>query len=904
MRSPLWPLLRSFSWQEFRQHPWRNATAVMAVALGVALALAIHLINASALDEFAQAARSVGGQPDLELRPLAVDTATVPEALWARLAQHPDVAIASPVLEINTYALLSDTNPTQHAQPAQAGNKLALKVLGVDTLGVALLAPQWLPRPAQGEDRMASFAPATVFLNAAAQSQLGSTTVDLQQGLQVQRVQVAGTVAASGKALAVMDIGAAQDLFGKPGVLSRIDLRLRAGADRDQFIKNIMAQTDWPAGTRFAKPAEATDRLGALSRAYRVNLTVLALVALFTGGFLVFSVLALSVSRRGPQWALLGVLGLTSIQRQQLVLLEAGVLGLVGSSVGVALGTALAAAALYFLGGDLGGGYFAGGAPALHWSPAAAFVFGALGVAAALLGAWQPARWAQGISAAQALKGLGGLGPQDRHAWHGAALLAAGGLLALLPPVWDIPLAAYASVAALLMGGIAALPWLVGQVLQRLAPRVQRSALPMLAIERARRMRASASVAVSGVVAALSLAVALTVMVASFRGSVTHWLDQVVPADLYVRTANSGAAQDTAYFDPAFVQAAARLPGVARVGTQRSQSLLLQPTLPPVTLVSRSITDLPLVGNARPVPAGQIGVFVSEAMVDLHGARPGSSFPALSEAFRPVAQVKPAQAATFFIAGVWRDYARQFGAVAMSTTDFEQLTGDRRVNDIALWLKEGTSPEEVEQALRATADRLGDRVAGCSAQVKEEPAQRAGDTEQSTQPPCLSDLTTFNANAGKLLEFASASSIRAISLRIFDRSFAVTYWLQAVAIGIGLFGVAASFSAQVLARRKEFGLLVHLGLTRGQVLRVVALEGAAWTTLGAAAGLALGMAVAVVLVKVVNPQSFHWTMDLSLPTGRLLALGAAVVLAGTLTAWLSARAAAGRDAVLAVKEDW
>ena len=187
--------------------------------------------------------------------------------------------------------------------------------------------------------------------------------------------------------------------------------------------------------------------------------------------------------------------------------------------------------------------------------------------------------------------------------------------------------------------------------------------------------------------------------------------------------------------------------------------------------------------------------------------------------------------------------------------------------------------------------------------VKEEPARRAGDTKQSALPPSLLGQTT-NTNAGRLLEFASASSIRAISLRIFDRSFAVTYWLQAVAIGIGLFGVAASFSAQVLARRKEFGLLVHLGLTRGQVLRVVALEGAAWTTLGAVAGLALGMAVAVVLVKVVNPQSFHWTMDLSLPTGHLLALGTAVVLAGTLTAWLAARAGAGHDAVLAVKEDW
>ncbi|MEO7547558.1 MAG: ABC transporter permease, partial [Ramlibacter sp.] len=126
----------------------------------------------------------------------------------------------------------------------------------------------------------------------------------------------------------------------------------------------------------------------------------------------------------------------------------------------------------------------------------------------------------------------------------------------------------------------------------------------------------------------------------------------------------------------------------------------------------------------------------------------------------------------------------------------------------------------------------------------------------------------------------------------------------AVAIGIGLFGVAASFSAQVLARRKEFGLLAHLGLTRRQILTVVAGEGAAWTVIGSLAGLALGLAVAVVLVKVVNPQSFHWTMDLLTPWLRLGLLCLAVIVAGTVTAWLAGRAAAGRDAVLAVKEDW
>jgi putative ABC transport system permease protein len=108
----------------------------------------------------------------------------------------------------------------------------------------------------------------------------------------------------------------------------------------------------------------------------------------------------------------------------------------------------------------------------------------------------------------------------------------------------------------------------------------------------------------------------------------------------------------------------------------------------------------------------------------------------------------------------------------------------------------------------------------------------------------------------------------------------------------------------VLARRKEFGLLAHLGFTRAQVLAVVAGEGAAWTAIGAAAGLGLGLAVAVVLVHVVNPQSFHWTMDLLVPWARLAALCVAVVAAGTVTAWLAGRAAASRDAVLAVKEDW
>jgi putative ABC transport system permease protein len=848
-------LLSTFSWQELKHHPWRNAAAVVAVMLGVALAFSVHLINASALSEFSQAVRSVNGQPDLELR---ATQGTFDEAVFERVVQHPDVSVASPVLELSTSAQNNN------------GERLTLRVLGVDALRVAPVAPELMPLPAKDADRFALFSPGVIFLNAAARERLGGDTVQLQSGVRLLPVQVVGRVAAGGGPLAVMDIGAAQDLFERGGELSRIDLQLRAGVDRNAFISSLQSAPDWPAQLRLSEPGDGAQRVNQLSRAYRVNLTVLALVALFTGAFLVFSVLSLSVAKRAQQLALLGVLGLTGAERLRLVLYESLVLGVVGSVAGIALGTGLAALALRVLGGDLGGGYFSGIAPTLHWSSTAALVYGGLGVAAALVGGWWPAKSAQKLPPAQSLKGLGAALSGQRSHWLSLALLVASGVLALLPPVAGIALGAYLSVGLLLVGGITALPGLIGLLYGRLSPWVAHRALPLLAVERARRVRESAGVAVSGVVASLSLAVALTVMVASFRQSVTSWLDVVLPADLYVSSATSGAASNSAYFSPDVVLRVAAVPGVQRVGSLRVTQLLLNPAQPAVALIARDLQDparaLPLVGDALAVPKGAIGIYVSEPMLDLYQAKLGDTFEPLSSAFSATQPSSNAPAKPFFVAGVWRDYARQFGAIAIDQTDFVQLTGDQRINDLALWLTPDASEAAVQQAIRDVAEQA--------------------------------------SGAGRLVEFASASQIRTTSLRIFDRSFAVTYWLQAVAIAIGLFGVAANFSAQVLARRKEFGLLAHLGLTRRQILTVVAGEGAAWTVMGSIAGLALGLAVSVVLVHVVNPQSFHWTMDLQVPWLRLLALCAAVVLAGTFTAWLAGRAAASADAVLAVKEDW
>ena len=832
-------LLFTLLWREWAHHPWRHGVALLAVALGVALAFSVHLINNSALNEFSAAVRAANGEPDLTLR---AAQGGFDDRLLDRATADPGVQIASPVLEIDTYARAAD------------GSRVAVRVLGIDLFSAAPLSPALLPRAADGEDRLAGLDPDAVFANPAARERLGlqdGTGLDLQSGPAWRRLRVAGSVPAGGLPTLVMDVAGAQGHFDALGRLSRIDLRLVPGTERDALLQRLAL----PPGVSAVAPGEAEQRVSQLSRAYRVNLTVLALVALFVGSFLVFSVVSLSVAQRTPGLALLGVLGMSARQRQRLVLAECALLGAAGSAIGIALGTAMAAAALRLLAGDLGGGYFPGIQPALQWGPAGAAVFFMLGTVAALVGGWWPARQAQAIAPAQALKGLGTLDTRPPPAWPGLLLVAAGAAAAFVPPVAGLPLAAYIAVAALLFGGVALVPAAVHALLS-LPVWAPRGALPMLAIERARFQRRTATAAVAGVVASLALSVALTVMVASFRVGVTDWLGSVLPADLYARAAGSSSAAEQAWLTPEFAQQAGAIAGVQRVEGSRNRLLQFAPDRPAVLLAARPLlpdgSSLPLLGAALPALPGTPGVFVSEAMVSLYGARPGTLLD-LPLGDQPVrVQVR----------GVFRDYARQFGSVTMDEADYQRLTGDTRINDLALWLAPGADMAAVMSALRAL----------------------------------LPDPS--------LLEFAATTELRTLSLRIFDRSFAVTYYLQAVAIAIGLVGIAASLSAQVLARRKEFGLLAHLGLTRRDVVFVVAGEGAAWVAAGTLVGLGLGLAISLVLVFVVNPQSFHWTMDLVLPAGRLALLCAAVLVAGVATAAFSARSAAGRSAVLSVKEDW
>jgi putative ABC transport system permease protein len=327
------------------------------------------------------------------------------------------------------------------------------------------------------------------------------------------RGAVAGSVGAGGGPLAVMDIAAAQDLFGKrrPALAHR-----RAPQARRRDTRLARSRCSCRPACTAAAPGDAAERVDNLSRAYRVNLTVLALVALVHRRLPGVLGAGAQRGRRAQQFALLGVLGLTARERLQLVLAESALLGVVGSALGIALGTALAALALRCWAATWAAATFRRARPAAVEHGCGAGVRRAGRAGRGRAAGW-PARgraacrwrrrsraWARRCRAAPPLARLAGM-------------LAAAGLLALLPPIAGVPLAAYVSVGLLLVGGITVLPAGCRRCSTTGSPAGGDRLLPLLAVERARRVRESAAVAVSGVVAALSLAVALTVMVASFR---------------------------------------------------------------------------------------------------------------------------------------------------------------------------------------------------------------------------------------------------------------------------------------------------------------------------------------------------------------------------------------------------
>lgn len=851
--------------------------SLLAIVLGVSLGMAVQAVHEAALNEFGRGMRSLAGAADLQV---VGPRGGFDEALYERLATRPEVAAASPLLILDVRIVSNGPGNAAATTPD------TVRLIGVDAFTLAEVTPRLLPRPAAGTDRLAMLAERNIFPGAATQRALGVAPGDvlrLQAGTTAREFVVAGDLLIPGgdsliedvdssstggdaaatddPPLAVLDIAAAQRAFDKFGVLTRIDLRLAAGVSADSARAALAPLL--PPGVLLETPEETVDQAANLSRAYRVNLTMLAAIALLTGGFLVFSAQALSVVRRRSEFAFLRALGLSRRSLFAWLLAEGAAVGLVGGVLGVGLGHALAWAALKLLGGDLGAGYFAGLTPSLQFEPAVATIYLALGIAAGVAGAWLPAREAATVAPAQALKAgdepapVGGTG----HPLAGLALLLASVAAGAIPPLGGLPVGGYLAIACLLAGSVLLLPWLAGRLARSLPARGPVPA--RLAAARLAAAPGHAVVAAAGVLVSVALAGAMAIMVASFRDSVDEWLGQLLPADIYLR---AGRAAAQTGLDLALQRRIATVPGVARAGFTRHESLRLSPGAAPVALIGRPVaadgSNLPLVGRtpAASAPGGvdpaaspeaAASIWISEAMLDLYGWQPG----------RIVELPLAGRAVPVFVAGVWRDYARQGGAIMLNLADYRRLTGDWLVNDAAIDLAPGASVDAVVESLAALA------------------------------PPGM-------------LEIARPGEIRALSLAIFDRTFAVTYLLEAVAVAIGLAGVAASFAALAAARRREFGMLRHLGLTRRQIGWMLAQEGALAAGVGVLVGLVAGGAIGLVLIEVVNRQSFHWSMDLSVPWGSLAVFAVGLVALAALAAVAAGRQAMRQDAVLAVREDW
>lgn len=836
----------------FRAQPGRWLIAGLTVALGIGLAVAIHTVNRSALSEFGRALDTVNGQASAQLVATSGDFSdTLLDEVVSRQKEL-GIRAVSPVLERAT-------------QP--------VRVLGLDIFQAARVTSALLPAVSE-EQRMQVFDQDAVFLSATALKELGVVVGDrlnLSLGGKEQTFKVVGLVpGVVGQSLAVMDLGVAQWRLKGLGQLSRLDIQLVDGARAKDLA---VALQNLNLGLTVVTAADRDHRMSNLSRAYRVNLSVLALVALFTGAFLVFTTISFSVLRQQSELALLSVLGAGRTWLFGLVLTQALLVAAVGGFLGIGLGLGCASVLLRVMGGDLGAGYFSTIVPPLDVDVSLLLGFWLLSLVVGGVAGYFPARAATTGSPVSQLRA----GATERmlkpvlNARLAVVLALTSLVLTLIPPIDGLPIAAYLSIAFLLFAGIAVMPSLVRHFFSWLArvmtSKGTRAISPSLtlAVWRLAQAPASAAGLIAGVVAALALTVAMVVMVASFRDSVTQWLDKVLPADLYASLTRADL-NDPSEQDPASFQAIAAVPGIARVEFTLQQKILFRPEQPEVMLIARPVPAaraaqvLPVTGELSVQPKGVKAplpeVFVSEAMLDLYGWKPG-------EIHTLPVKASFGKYPSVWVAGVFRDYGRQHGSVVVDISVYQALTQDRRRTDIALWLTPDASPAEVLERLRTK-------------------------------------FPTFQA-----LEFRSSSDLRALSLTIFDRSFAMTYALEVAALLVALFTVAAGFAGQALLRQKEFALVQQLGQSSSQLTQWISVESGLLLALAACWGTVLGLLMSQVLIHRVNPQSFHWTMETSLPAVAIVVLILVTVLLGVLAAvWAAKRNLNAKRLALSLREDW
>lgn len=843
-------LFRALVLGQLRGNALRSLVTLVAVALGVAIGLAIDLANATAVASFASSVNVISNHVNLQV--LGVGRGFDERAI-VRVAALPGVQLAEPVIED---AL------TVGARPGDPFSGEIVRVLGVDLL-----------RPIPGDVRGGADTPGRVgdanvdpyvlvnehgaFLSAALAARLHRRAGDTVHALAGDRevtLRIAGLIPRDtpgvDSSVAFVDVATAQEIFQKTGLLDRIDLAVDPA--RLDAVRRAVAAVI-PPGARAVRPKTRTDEIARMLQSFRLNLAALAYVALLVGMYLIYNTVAISVVQRRAEIGTVRALGATRRAIFAVFAGEGALVGVVGSLGGLALGALLATVSVAAVSRTVDTLYVGTHADRVAADPVLFLKAFVLGVVASILAAAGPAYDAASTAPAIAMRAQGFERPRPRLARRAALAALAALLLAAActraPAFEGIPVFGYLAGLLIIFGGSLLTPLAVESLSRAGAASAARRPTLGLAAANLGGSPLRIAVAVASLMIAIAMMVSVAVLVASFRTTVVAWANETLRADLFVRPLGLVDASSDAHFSADVPRRIAAVPGVADVETFRAVTLPFRGRL-----TNLGATDLGHLGPYQPVrvlggaDVAQLArtlpnadaVLISEPFATKFGVRAGET----------IALPTPSGTVRFRVAAVYNDYSSDAGIVLVDVRTYRRLFHDDAVNSIGIFAKAGVDLTRLRSAVVRAAQ------------------------------PARVDVETNR-------------ELRDLVIQIFDRTFAITYALDVIAITIAVLGVVSTLFALVLERRREFGLLRYLGVTTRGVRATVLTEAAGIGLLGGVLGVAIGMLLALLLIYVINRQAFGWLIELHVPWSFLaetvLLVIAAAVVAGIYPAGVAAR---------------
>jgi putative ABC transport system permease protein len=842
--------------------PVRTALTVLAVALGVAVVLAMELAGNAATGSFHSSLETLSGEQNFEV----TAAGGVSEDLAGKLAALPDDWRVTPRME--GFAVIADSKKT-------------LPLIGLDLIAES----NWLTLNKSGEST--ADAPGNMFaLNAQASLEdlttrdsiwvgqsLGKHPGDRLQLLindrsGVYNIRGIFPDANGNESAIVMDIATAQFALQRAGRLDRIYLRTpRADASASLSLEEWQrrAQQVLPEGVQVRPAGASTNENRRMLAAFRWNLRLLSYIALVVGAFLIYNTISVSVVRRRAEIGIARALGASRKQVLVAFLGEAAFIGLAGVLLGVPLGRLLASAAVKLMGTTVSMLYVTsrpGSIACTPWSVALALF---VGTGVTLFSAWSPAREAALVAPVEAMA-RGRREFEIRVAktsglWFALLLAIAAAGASRVAPIGGKPIFGYLATLLVVAAGLFAIPAFVDASI-RVTSNLLRKFLGVEALLAARSLAGSlrrTSVLVAALCTAIAMMTAVGIMVGSFRQTVVSWMNDELPADLYLRPAGNPAADQHPTISPELSDAIAKLPGVSLVQRLRAYEISYQgmpATLGSIDLENREIyrtSDFLSGRSTESVLAelrGANAVIVSEPFTYKHHLQRGDWL----QLGLGVGQV------SFRIADVYYDYASERGMVLMDRQVMLRYLRDPAPSNIAVFVSPDADVATVRREIEAAAANY------------------------------------------RVLIFANGD-LRGQAVQIFDRTFAITYALEAVAVLVAVMGVAGALLALVIDRRRELGLLRYLGASSGQLRKLILTEAGLLALLANLSGMVLGFFLSLILIFVINKQSFGWTIRLHWPVAVLLAAITLVFVATVLAGYYPARIAVGLNPLEVVHEE-